>query len=104
LSDKFRVQNGLKERDALSPLFFNFASDYAIRKVQGNEVGLELNGAHELLIYADDVNLLSDSRDTIKKDKATLFEGWSRNKRREDKVHDYVPLSEPKTQLKYEDS
>jgi hypothetical protein len=32
LSDKFPIQNGLKQGDALSPLLFNFALEYAIRK------------------------------------------------------------------------
>jgi hypothetical protein len=34
LSDSFPIQNGLKEGDALSPLLFNFALEYAIMKVQ----------------------------------------------------------------------
>jgi hypothetical protein len=70
---KFPIQNGLKEGDALSPLL-NSVLQYAIRKVQGNEVSLELNGTHQLLAYAEDINLLGDSMNTIKKNTETLFE------------------------------
>jgi hypothetical protein len=37
-------------------------------------VGLKLNGTHHLLVYADDVNLLGDNRDTIMKKKETLID------------------------------
>jgi hypothetical protein len=36
-------------------------------------VGLKLNGTHQLLVYADDMNLLGDNIDTIKKNMKTLI-------------------------------
>jgi hypothetical protein len=64
LSDSSLIQNGLKQGGALSPLLFNFALEHSIRKVQENQVGLKLNGTHQLLAYTDDVNLLRDNIDT----------------------------------------
>jgi hypothetical protein len=50
LSDNFPIQIGLKQEDALSQLLFNFALEYAIKKVQGDQVGLKLYAAHQHLM------------------------------------------------------
>jgi len=65
LSDVFPLRNGLKRGDALSPLLFNFALEYTIRRVRVNQVGLKLNDTHQLPVYADDVNTLGGSVYTI---------------------------------------
>jgi hypothetical protein len=65
----FPIQNGLKQGDALTPLLFNSTLEYAIRKVQEKHVELKINGTHQLLAYADNVNLLGNNIDNIKKKK-----------------------------------
>ena len=66
MSDIFTTKNGLKQGDALSPLLFNFAVDYVIRRVQVNQDGLKSNDMYQLLIYADNVNILGGSMRAVK--------------------------------------
>jgi hypothetical protein len=46
----------------------------ALSYIHVHQVGLELNGPHQLLVYADDVNLLGDSINIIKENTNTLLE------------------------------
>ena len=71
LSDIFSVRNGLKQGDDLKPLLFNFTLECAIRRVQVNQNGL--NGRHQLLVYADGVNILGGSMHNMKENTEALI-------------------------------
>jgi hypothetical protein len=67
LSEMFPIRNGLIQGDILCYLFLNSALVYAIRRVHVNQGDLALNGTHQLLVYADDVNILDRSVHTVRK-------------------------------------
>jgi hypothetical protein len=81
LTEKKREATHLSSRgekdgsSALAPLLFKFDLEHAIRRLQVNQRGLKLNGTHQLLVYADDVNALSGSGHTIKKITEPLLVG-----------------------------
>jgi hypothetical protein len=71
-SDVFPIKNGLQQGDSLWPLLFTFVLEYAIRRVRVNQDGLKLKGTHQLLAYADDINILGGSVRTVKKNTEAL--------------------------------
>ena len=71
LSDMFPIKNGLKRRCFIA-LLFNFSLDYVTRRVQVNQDGLKLNGAHQLVVYADDANILGGSVHTAQENTEAL--------------------------------
>jgi hypothetical protein len=74
LSDNFRIQNGLKQGDDLSPLLFIFVLEYTIKKIQENKVGLKLNGTYQPLVYADDVDHYNTYIDYVRENTETLID------------------------------
>ena len=57
----------MKQGDVLSPIFYNFALEYAIKRVHVNQEGLKLNVTHQPLVNTNDVNVLEGSVHTIRK-------------------------------------
>jgi hypothetical protein len=55
-------------------LFVGLVIQHAIRKVQETQVRLKFNGTHEVLVYADDVNLFGGNIDIMRKNTGTLIE------------------------------
>jgi hypothetical protein len=55
-------------------VLFNFAFKYAIRRVKDKLEGLGLNGTHQLLTYVDDVNIVGENIENIKKNTEALLD------------------------------
>jgi hypothetical protein len=72
LSHVFPVKKFWNKEDVLSPSLVNFALEYAIKRVQVNQVGLKLNGKHQLFVYADDVNRVGRSLSSVRKNTRAL--------------------------------
>jgi hypothetical protein len=72
LSEIFPIKNCKKQGNVVSPLVFNCALKYTFRSVHVNQDGLELNGTHQFLVYAEDVNILDRSIHIINKETEAL--------------------------------
>jgi hypothetical protein len=64
LSNTFPINKRLKQVDTLSSMLFKYAMEYVTRKFQEKRERLKLNGTYQLLVFADDVNLLGRSTHT----------------------------------------
>lgn len=62
---QFEVQNGLRQRDAVSTLLFNLVIETVIRNSKINRYGTLINRSQQVLAYADDV-LLARSEKELK--------------------------------------
>jgi hypothetical protein len=55
-------------------LLFNFALEYAIRRIKEKQEGLKFNAVHQFLAYADDVNKVGENIETFKKNTEALLD------------------------------
>ncbi|CAG9134902.1 unnamed protein product [Plutella xylostella] len=67
LTEEFAVVTGLKQGDALSPMLFNLALEHVLRGVLELDFGLQLNGKHKVVGYADDLAVLGKTAEEVRK-------------------------------------
>ena len=73
LLSSFPIENGFKQGGASSALLSIFSLQFAIIKVQETNLGLDMNGTHQVLTYADDVHLIIDDIETIERNVDVLL-------------------------------
>lgn len=75
LSEEFEVVTGLKQKDVLLPLFFNIELVKVIRSVQDNNLETSIGATRiGVLVFADDLNLIGDSKKILVQITSTLVE------------------------------
>ncbi|KAL4098346.1 hypothetical protein QTP88_022976 [Uroleucon formosanum] len=68
ISETFTVETGLKQGDALSPVLFNLALEKAVRELQKETTGIEINQQKiQILGFADDLNIIGNTKDDTEK-------------------------------------
>jgi hypothetical protein len=67
VSSAFPIKNGQKQGDALLLFLFDFAVEYAIRRVQENQDGLKFIDTHQLLVCAAHDKLFGERIPNLKK-------------------------------------
>jgi hypothetical protein len=73
LCDTFPIQNDLKQGDVIV-IAFQFIFRICHQKGPKYQEGFQLNGTHQLLIFADDGNILCQNINTIKENKEALLQ------------------------------
>jgi len=63
-STQFKVQTGLRQGDALSPMLFNLTLEKVVRDMT-KERKMNLGELNVLLAYADDIVIMGNSRDEV---------------------------------------
>lgn len=66
LSHTFKIENGLRQGDAMSPVLFTLALESVIRKVPRTE-DLTLKDGNIILAYADDIIIIGKTQEEVKK-------------------------------------
>ena len=94
-------RNGLKQGEGLLPLLFNVASEYAIRRVQINQDVVKINSTLQLLVYADDVNIIGGRVYTRKKKQSLVADSMEFGQKiNADKTKYMVTFRDMKSQFK----